>query len=574
MNWTSTEFIWLDWAVLAIGVVGVIWAVWRSIVKDRKAQQGEDSSAYLFGKGEPWYVIGMAIFFFFFGSEHLVGLSGTGAKSGVGMAHWEMQGWMILILGWLFVPFYQLLITKMGKIITMPDFLKFRYTQRTGSWLSIITLVAYILTKVSVTALTGGIFFEYLWGLNFWAGAIGLIILTAVFTVFGGMKGVMTLSTIQTPILVIGSFLVLFLGLATLGGGSIGEGWTSMMNYCDQLNNGYGTTHMFHWEEGDGMYQEYPGFVVFLGATIIGFWYWCTDQHIVQRVLGQVPGESNAEVMKRARRGTIAAGFFKVLPCFMFLIPGMIAAALAEQGSIEMQETDAAFAIMVKNVLPAGIKGIVTIGFICALVASLAAFFNSCATLFTEDFYKPLKKGLSEEHYVFVGRVATVVVVVLGFAWLPIMMKMDTLYNYLQGIQSLLAPAMVAVFAMGIFSKKITPKAGEYTMIVGFLIGMVRLVTNVITDTGKAAMDGAFWDATAWFWQTNWLVFECWLLVFLLLFMVVVSCFTPAPSKEQVDAITFTSDFKKSIRESWGLFDIIGSLVVIGLCAAFYAYFW
>ena len=574
MNWTSTEFIWLDWAVLAIGVLGVVWAVWRAIVKDKKAQQGEDSSAYLFGKGEPWYVIGMAIFAANIGSEHLVGLAGTGAKSGVGMAHWEMQGWMILILGWLFVPFYQLLINKMGKIITMPDFLKFRYTQRTGSWLSIITLVAYILTKVSVTALTGGIFFEYLWGLNFWAGAIGLIILTTIFTVFGGMKGVMTLSTIQTPILVIGSFLVLFLGLATLGGGSVGEGWTSMMNYCNQLNNGYGTTHMFHWEAGDSMYQEYPGFVVFLGATIIGFWYWCTDQHIVQRVLGQVPGESNAEVMKRARRGTIAAGFFKVLPCFMFLIPGMIAAALAEQGTIEMQETDAAFAIMVKNVLPAGIKGIVTIGFICALVASLAAFFNSCATLFTEDFYKPLKKGMSEEHYVFVGRMATVVVVILGFAWLPIMMKMDTLYNYLQGIQSLLAPAMVAVFAMGIFSKKITPKAGEYTMIVGFLIGMLRLVTNVITDTGKAAMDGAFWDATAWFWQTNWLVFECWLLVFLILFMIVVSCFTPAPSKAQVEAITFTADFKKSIRESWGLFDIVGTLVVIGLCAAFYAYFW
>ena len=574
MNWSSQEFIAIDWAVLALGVVGVVWAVWRAIVKDKKAQQGEDSSAYLFGKGEPWYVIGMAIFAANIGSEHLVGLAGTGANSGVGMAHWEMQGWMILILGWLFVPFYQLLINKMGKIITMPDFLKFRYTQRTGSWLSIITLVAYILTKVSVTALTGGIFFEYLWGLNFWVGAIGLILLTTVFTVFGGMKGVMTLSTIQTPILVIGSFLVLFLGLATLGGGSITEGWTSMMSYCDQLNNGYGTTHMFHWEEGDSMYQEYPGFVVFLGATIIGFWYWCTDQHIVQRVLGQVPGESNEEVMKRARRGTIAAGFFKCLPCFMFLIPGMIAAALAEKGVIQMEETDAAFAIMVKSVLPAGIKGIVTIGFICALVASLAAFFNSCATLFTEDFYKPLKKGMTEEHYVFVGRVATVVVVVLGFLWLPIMMKMDTLYNYLQGIQSLLAPAMVAVFAMGIFSKKITPLAGEYTMIVGFLIGMVRLVTNVITDTGKAAMDGAFWEYTSWFWQTNWLVFECWLLVFLILFMVVVSCFTPAPSREQVEAITFTADFKKSIRSSWSAFDIIGTLLVIGMCSCFYAYFW
>ena len=574
MNWNSTEFIWLDWLVLTVGVIAIVWAVYRAIKKDQEKMKGADSQDYLFGKGEPWYIIGAAIFAANIGSEHLVGLAGTGAKDGVGMAHWEMQGWMILILGWLFVPFYQLLNNKMGKIITMPDFLKFRYTQRTGSWLSIITLIAYVLTKVSVTAFTGGIFFEYLLGLPFWWGALGLIFITAVFTVFGGMKGVMTLSAIQTPILIIGSFLVLFLGLNMLGDGSISEGWSQMMAVCNAAHDGFGTTHMFHTDPADPMYPQFPGYVVFLGASIIGFWYWCTDQHIVQRVLGQTKGEDNRKVMARARRGTIAAGFFKVLPCFMFLIPGMIAAALAQKGAIQMNETDAAFAIMVKTVLPAGIKGIVTIGFICALVASLAAFFNSCATLFTEDFYKPLKKGMSEAHYVLVGRIATVVVVILGFAWLPIMMKMDTLYNYLQGIQSLLAPAMVAVFAMGIFFKKITPKSGEYTMITGFLIGMLRLVTNVITDTGKATMDGAFWDYTAWFWQTNWLVFECWLLVFLIIFMVVVSCFTPAPSKEQVEAITFTSDFKKSIRESWGAFDIIGTLVVIGLCAAFYAYFW
>lgn len=573
MNWTSNEFVWLDWAILGVGLLGVIWAVWRAIQKDKKAQQGEDSSAYLFGKGEPWYVIGMAIFAANIGSEHLVGLAGTGAKSGVGMAHWEMQGWMILILGWLFVPFYQLLINKMGKIITMPDFLKFRYTKATGSWLSIITLVAYILTKVSVTAFTGGIFFEFLLGIPFWYGAIGLILITCIFTVFGGMKGVMTLSTIQTPILIIGSFLVLFLGLATLGDGSITAGWTSMMDYCSNLNNGYGTTHMFHWEEGDSMYQEYPGFVVFIGASIIGFWYWCTDQHIVQRVLGQVPNESNEVVMARARRGTIAAGFFKLLPVFMFLIPGMVCAALASRGDIALDNTDAAFAIMVKNILPAGVKGIVTIGFVCALVASLAAFFNSCATLFTEDFYKPMKKGMTEEHYVLVGRVATVVVVVLGFAWIPIMMSLGSLYDYLQGIQSLLAPAMVAVFTLGIFSKKITPKAGEWGMVVGFLIGMVRLLTNIMTNTGKDVMEGALWENTAWFWQTNWLVFECWLLVFLVALMVVVSFFTAKPSEEQVAAITFTSDFKKQIRDSWNVWDIVGTLGVIACCAAFYAYF-
>lgn len=583
MNWMTNEFVWLDWVVLAIGVALVAWAVYRSLKKDKERMKGADSQDYLFGKGEPWYVIGAAIFAANIGSEHLVGLAGTGAKDGVGMAHWEIQGWMILILGWLFVPFYQLLNNKLGKIITMPDFLKYRYTKRTGSWLSIITLIAYILTKVSVTAFTGGIFFEYLLGLNFWVGALGLIAITAVFTVVGGMKGVMTMSAIQTPILIIGSFLVLFLGLSTLGGGSIADGWSNMMDYARQAHDGYGINHMFHWEEGDPLYNQYPGFVVFLGACIIGFWYWCTDQHIVQRVLGQTRGEDNSVVMKRARRGTIAAGYFKLLPIFMFLIPGMVAVALANGGYVDsgivmdvnnQHDTDGAFAMMVKNILPAGIKGLVTIGFICALVTSLAAFFNSCATLFTEDFYKPMKQGMSEAHYVLVGRIATVVVVILGLLWLPVMMNMGNLYSYLQGIQSLLAPAMVAVFTLGIFSKKITPKAGEWGLIGGFIIGMIRLVTNVFTDTGATNPGGAFWDATAWFWQTNWLVFECWLLVFIIVLMVVVSCFTPAPSKQQVEAITFTGDYKKQIRNSFGVWDIVATLGVVALCAAFYAYFW
>ncbi|WP_434503720.1 sodium:solute symporter [Prevotella sp.] len=581
MNWNAHEFVWQDWTILAVGFVLIVWYVWRTLKKDKEKMKGADSQDYLFGKGEPWYIIGAAIFAANIGSEHLVGLAGTGAKDGVGMAHWEMQGWMILLLGWLFVPFYQLLNNKMGKIITMPDFLKYRYTKRTGSWLSIITLIAYILTKVSVTAFTGGIFFEYLLGLPFWYGALGLIAITAIFTVFGGMKGVMTMSAIQTPILIIGSFLVLFLGLSALGDGSITAGWSNMMTYCGHLHDGYGTTHMFHMETGDPMYHEYPGFVVFLGASIIGFWYWCTDQHIVQRVLGQTRGEDNVTVMKRARRGTIAAGYFKLLPVFMFLIPGMIAIALSSKtGSgitmdiTNQHDTDGAFAMMVKNILPVGVKGFVTIGFICALVTSLAAFFNSCATLFTEDFYKPMKKGMSEAHYVHVGRIATVVVVILGLLWLPIMMNMGNLYSYLQGIQSLLAPAMVAVFTLGIFSKKVTPKAGEWGLIGGFIIGMLRLLTNVITDSGNAVMNGSFWNSTAWFWQTNWLIFECWLLVFIIVLMIVVSFFTPAPTKEQVEAITFTGDYKKQIKESFNIWDIVATLGVVALCAAFYIYFW
>jgi len=581
MNWNSQEFIWLDWTVMAVGILAIVWAIWHSIQKHKRQLQGADSQDYLFGKGEPWYIIGAAIFAANIGSEHLVGLAGTGARAGVGMAHWEMQGWMILILGWLFVPFYQLMNTKLGKIITMPDFLKNRYTPRTGSWLSIITLIAYVLTKVSVTAFTGGIFMESLLGLPFWYGAIGLIVLTGVFTVLGGMKGVMTLSAIQTPILILGSFLVLFLGLSALGHGNIIHGWTAMIDFSKTLNVGtdgiaHGTNHMFHFEKGDPLYGEYPGFWVFIGASIIGFWYWATDQHIVQRVLGQRKGESSDAVMKRARRGSIAAGYFKLLPVFMFLIPGMIAAALAArpESGFTLENPDTAFGSMVKFVLPAGVKGIVTIGFISALVASLAAFFNSCATLYTEDFYKPMFKGRTEAQYVLVGRIATIAVVFLGIIWIPVMMSLGSLYSYLQGIQSLLAPAMVAVFVLGIFSKRITPKAGEYGLIVGFLIGMARLLTNILTNTGKDVMTGWFWESTHWFWHTNWLIFEIWLLVFIMLFMVVVSFFTSKPTKEQIEFVTFTSDYKALIRQSWNKWDVIATFGVILFCVAFYIYFW
>jgi SSS family solute:Na+ symporter len=422
---------------------------------------------------------------------------------------------------------------------------------------------------------------ESLLGLPFWYGAIGLIVLTGIFTVLGGMKGVMTLSAIQTPILIIGSFLVLFLGLSALGEGSIANGWAAMIDFSKTLNKGvdgvaYGTNHMFHFATGDPLYDEYPGFWVFIGASIIGFWYWATDQHIVQRVLGQRKGEPSDVVMKRARRGTIAAGYFKLLPVFMFLIPGMIAGALAARpgSGFALENPDTAFGSMVKFVLPAGVKGIVTIGFISALVASLAAFFNSCATLYTEDFYKPMFKGKTEAQYVLVGRIATMIVVVLGIIWIPVMMSLGSLYSYLQGIQSLLAPAMVAVFVLGIFSKRITPKAGEYGLIVGFLIGMARLLTNIFTNTGKDVMTGWHWEFTQWFWHTNWLIFEIWLLVFIMLFMVVVSFFTPKPTAKQIEFITFTGDYKALIKQSWNKWDVIASLGVVAFCVAFYIYFW
>jgi SSS family solute:Na+ symporter len=426
-----------------------------------------------------------------------------------------------------------------------------------------------VLTKVSVTAFTGGIFMESLLGLPFWYGAIGLVLLTGVFTVFGGMKGVMTLSKIQTPILIIGSFLVLFLGLSALGGGSIAQGWTNMLDHARQMSEGYGTNHLMHFDTNDPLYDKFPGVWVFIGAAIIGFWYWCTDQHIVQRVLG---GKNINEM----RKGTILAGYLKILPVFMFLIPGMVAAALAaspESGFV-MGATDEAFGSMVKFVLPVGVKGIVTIGFICALVASLAAFFNSCATLYTVDFYKPKHPDANDKKLVWIGRAATWVVVALGLVWIPIMMGLGSLYKYLQEVQSLLAPSIVAVFLLGIFSKRITPKAGETGLIVGFVIGMVRLVCNVFTEK-LSAVEGL--GGLSWFWETNWLVFEVFLLLFIVLLMIATSFFTSQASEEKLKGITFATQSaaqKAETRASWTWVDVAASLGIAAICAAFYAYFW
>jgi SSS family solute:Na+ symporter len=562
MNWNSHEFIWLDWMIIAAGILLVTWAVWRAIQKQRQ-QNGESSRDYFLG-GEPWYVMGAAIFAANIGSEHLVGLAGAGAETGMGMAHWEMQGWMILILGWLFVPFY-----KHSGVFTMPEFLNRRYTRNTSSWLSIITLISYVLTKVSVTAFTGGIFMESLLGLPFWYGAIGLVLLTGVFTVVGGMKGVMTLSKIQTPILIIGSFLVLFLGLMVLGGGSVAQGWTNMLDHAKSSNNGFGTNHLMHFNSGDPLYDKFPGVWVFIGSAIIGFWYWCTDQHIVQRVLG-------GKNMNEMRKGTILAGYLKILPVFMFLIPGMVAAALAArpESGFTMGATDEAFGSMVKFVLPAGVKGIVTIGFISALVASLAAFFNSCATLYTVDFYKPKHPDAGDKKLVWIGRAATWVVVILGLVWIPVMMGLGSLYAYLQDVQSLLAPAIVAVFVLGIFSRKITPKAGEAGIIVGFIIGMLRLVCNIFKDSLNA-MDAA--GSLGWFWNTNWLVFEVFLLLFIVLMMIVISFFTPKASEEKLKGITFatqSAEQKAETKRSWNWVDVVASAGVVLICALFYWYFW
>ncbi len=547
----------LDWIVLGIfclGLIGIILWVIR--------QKDETSTDYfLAGRDATWLAIGSSIFASNIGSEHLVGLAGAGASSGMAMAHWEMHGWLILILGWFFVPFYE----RSG-VFTMPEFLEKRYNKGSRSVLSIISLVSYVFTKVAVTVYAGGIVFKQVFGIEtmfgidfFWISAVGLVVLTGIYTTLGGMKAILWTSVLQTPVLLVGSLAVLVIGLIKLGG------WNEMMAICRAVPvNADGDTMTTLIRSAND--PEYPWTGVILGSAIIGFWYWCTDQFIVQRVL-------SGRDQKQSRRGAILGAAFKLSPVFIFLIPGMIAYSLNAKGMINLTSSDAAFSILVKELLPLGFKGLVVGGILAALMSSLASLFNSSATLFTVDFYEKFRPNASEKELVKVGRIATVVVVVLGILWIPVMKGLGkVLYAYLQDVQSLLAPGIAAVFLLGIISRKTTPIAGLTGLIAGFVLGMFRLTLKIFA--GGIGQDGLIYKV---FVAPNWLHYEIALFFIVIAIIIVTSFFTPKPDQVAIKGLYFgsaTAEQKALTRASWNNWDLVFSGMIIAVIIAFYIYFW
>jgi len=547
----------LDWIVLGAFVLALV----AFIVISMRGKKDTSTDYFLAGRDATWVAIGASIFASNIGSEHLVGLAGAGASSGMAMAHWEMHGWLILLLGWLFVPFY----SRSG-VFTMPEFLEKRYNKESRSVLSIISLVSYVLTKVAVTVYAGGVVFkdvfgiESIWGIDFfWISAIGLVLITGIYTTLGGMKAVLWTSVLQTPVLLAGSIAVLIAGLIKVGG------WDELMHICRAVPVN---------EYGDTMTQlirspkdaTFPWTGVLLGSAIIGFWYWCTDQYIVQRVL-------SGRDQTQARRGAIFGGALKLTPVFIFLIPGMIAYALNQQGVITLASSDSAFSTLVKELLPMGFKGLVVGGILAALMSSLASLFNSSATLFTIDFYQKYKPKAPEAELVRVGRIATVIVVILGILWIPVMKGIGkVLYAYLQDVQSILAPGIAAAFLLGILSKKITPAAGLTGLLTGFTIGMFRLIFTVFK--GSLNPDGTIYQV---FVGTNWLHYEIINFAIVIVTMIIVSYFTPKIDERRIIGLTLgsaTAEQKAVTSASWNKWDVIASGLIIAVILVFYAYFW
>jgi SSS family solute:Na+ symporter len=556
---------WIDWLVIGAYfalIGGVAWWYGRN--------QKDTKDYFLAGRNAGWITIGASIFTSNIGSEHIVGLAGQGAATGMAMAHWELHAWVLIMLAGLFVPFYY----KSG-VETIPEFLEKRFSARTRWILSCVSLVAYVFTKVSVTVYAGAIVFQALLPevsltiggstLNaFWIGAFTTVIITGVYTVFGGMRAIMATATPQAVIILLGSAIITYIGLDKLGG------WGELVSMAKANRENFAL-----WRPRTD--PNFPWLGVLIASPIIGIWYWCTDQYIVQRTLA-------AKDLATARRGALFGGLLKVWPVLIFLIPGMIGWALHQKGLIQIPlkmvdgvgviDGDRVFPTLVTALLPTGIRGLIVACLLAALMSSLASLFNSSASLFTVDVYEKLRPGQSDKHLLMVGRIATVVVVGLGILWIPVMAKIagGGLYQYLQSVQGYLAPPITAVFLLGLFWKRINSAGATWGLAGGFVLGMAKLLIQGIYGKGKVE-NPAFLAAIGDF---NFLYATGVLMVASILIMVVASLMTPPPPEEKTRGLTYGSIHHlagEEIHNSWDLGNKVMAGLIVLLVGGMYLYF-
>ena len=572
----------IDWLMI-LGYFGVLAGVVAWSLRKNKIESGED--LFLGGRSVGWLAIGASIFAANIGSEHLIGLAGQGASTGLSMAHWEFHAWVLVMMSWVFLPFYY-----NSGVSTMPEFLERRFGPKARWILSLVSLAAYVLTKISVTVYAGALFFEVMMPevqltvggtvvSSFWIGAVLTVVLAGVYSSIGGLSAVVYTDLVQTFIILAGTLSVTAFALYHLGHSGVAladgttaqgmaDGWAVLKQTIKSTGNveQFGLWHSLS-------HKSLPWLGVVVASVTIGVWYWCTDQFIIQRTLA-------AKNLTNARRGAIWGGFLKLAPVFLFLVPGMLGFALhhnhvvvnGAQFAIPLKEGgalngDAVFPTLVQSLLPVGFRGLVVAGMIAALMSSLASLFNSVSTLFTVDVYQKLKPDTPQKKLVVIGRTTTVVMTALGLLWLPIMKAISGggLYQYIQSVQSFLAPPIVAVFLTGLLWKRMNLRGACWGLGLGFLLGMVKLTLN-------ATMPGP--DGYAFIQD---FYFSGILLVASFIIVIVSSLTAPAPDHAHLDGLNFSClspEYKKTNRESWNWIDVVASIIVVGCVVAAYAYFW
>ena len=578
----------IDWLMILLYFGLLLCVAWWVVRKNK------DTAAdyFLAGRNLGWWVIGASIFASNIGSEHIVGLAGSGAKDGVAMAHYELHAWCLLVLAWVFVPFY-----ARSLVFTMPEFLERRFCTKSRYVLSVVSLITFIVSKIAVGIFAGGVVFGTLLpelqikagGMvidSFWIGSVLVIALTGLYTMVGGMRAVAYNDAVQVVVLITGSALLTIYGLIQLGG------WNQLRTLCGSemfnlwkplIPDGWTSTWAPVKDESHKVMAwyfngQFPWLGMAICAPVIGLWYWCTDQYIVQRALG-APNE------QVARRGSIFASFLKLSPPYLFIIPGMICFALVKSGKVpglsaafaaDPNASQGAFPLMVEHLLPAGLRGIVVAGLLSALMGSLAGVFNACSTLFTVDIYAKWRPQASQHQIVRTGRIATGVMVLIAMMWIPVVKGATGLYDYLQAVQGYLAPPIFVVFFFGVFWKRLNAQGCLWAMIVGFILGVFRM----LVDTPVTIYKGEFQYAEGSFlWIVNNINFQYFSILITLVsavVMVAVSYLTQKPDYAKIKSLTYgtvTDDDRAKTFASWDWRDVAGSAFILACIVGAYLYF-
>jgi SSS family solute:Na+ symporter len=422
------------------------------------------SDYFLAGRNIGWFTVGISIFATNISSEHFIGLAGSGSTRGLAVGQFELMAIFTLIfLGWILAPIY----LKSG-VVTVPEFLEKRFDRKIRKMFAGFSIAIYIFTKILVSLFAAGLLFYKIFGLNIYASSIIIVLITGLYSVTGGASAVMRTQLFQGIVLILGAVILSVFGLNAVGGFSGLEAKLphDFFNMFKAVND-----------------PDFPWTGILFGAPIIAFWYWCTDQYIVQRMF-------SAKSINDARRGTLLAAFLKILPIFILVLPGLIAVALYP----EVKGDEAYSALVAGDLLPIGLKGIVVAGLLAAIMSSLAGAFNSTAVLFTNDFYKTRNPQANERKLVLVGRLTTTAVVVVAILIVPLVKVISSqVYIFLQSVQAFVSPPITAVFLFGLFSKKINSKTALITLIIGEAIGFSRLILEIISNAGVQLHPSLIW---------------------------------------------------------------------------------
>ncbi len=478
---------------------------------------------FLASRNVGWFAIGASLFVSNISTEHFIGLAGSGASSGLAVGHFEwLACFMLLILGWIFVPFY-----LRSNVFTMPEFLERRFNRSCATYLASISVIAYVFTKISVHLYAAAVVLERVVGWSPITAAVILVLATGIYTIAGGLAAVIYTDLVQTLILVAGAVVLTILGLHQVGGFSalraaLPADYFHMMKPASDA--------------------AFPWTGIFFGAPILGIWYWCTDQVMVQRVL-------SAKSEGHAKAATIFAGFLKILPVFILVLPGLIAVALYRDlfkvgADGQILNGDIAYPTLIVNLLPSGLVGMMIAALLAALMGAMSAVFNSASTLVTLDFYKKYRPNASERSLVNFGRIATGGMVLLGLLWVPFIHLISSqLYIYLQSVQAYISPPIAACFILGILWPRLNGAGAITSLLTGFALGTVRF----IMELKERAAGGHYFTSglPAWIVNMNFLHYAIFMFAVCSAVLIVVSLMTPAPERKKLAGLTFSTVYEK-----------------------------